>query len=93
VWNIPCMESIHITDLTASSVTHEMLCYLSSYSGLTQLTVDGPANDVPPSEELALADVFFLSALTKHAETLVHLSCSESVEGKWGFTPSNSDVL
>ncbi|KAJ7690526.1 hypothetical protein B0H17DRAFT_983138, partial [Mycena rosella] len=70
-----------------------MLHYLSSYSGLARLTVNGPARDVSPPEELALADVFFLSALTKYAETLVHLSCSASVEGKWGFTPSNSDVL
>ncbi|KAJ7753625.1 hypothetical protein DFH07DRAFT_510124 [Mycena maculata] len=92
-WNILCTESIHITDLTASPVTHEMLRYLSSYSGLTRLTVNGPARDVSQPDELALADAFFLSALTKHAETLVHLSCSASIEGTWGFTPSNSDVL
>ncbi|KAJ6529283.1 hypothetical protein B0H19DRAFT_1083039 [Mycena capillaripes] len=92
VWNILRTESIHITDFTASTVTHEMLCYLSSYSGLTRLTVEGAVSEVP-SEELALADAFFLSALSKHAETLVHLSCSASIEGKWGLTPSNSDVL
>ncbi|KAF7333808.1 hypothetical protein MVEN_02337700 [Mycena venus] len=69
-----------------------MLRYLSSYSGLTRLTVQGAVSEVP-SEELALADTFFLSVLSKHAETLVYLSCSATLEGKWGFTPSSSDVL
>ncbi|KAF7368273.1 hypothetical protein MVEN_00148300 [Mycena venus] len=93
IWNTLRTEKIYLEELNTSSVTRDMICYLCSYSGLIRLILMGPSIDVPPAEDLSLSDLFFITALPKHADSLVELSCVATVEGQWGFNSKNAHLL
>ncbi|KAF8171579.1 hypothetical protein K438DRAFT_1548859, partial [Mycena galopus ATCC 62051] len=93
IWNTLRKERIYLKELNTSCVTSDTIRYLCSHSGLTRLTLMGPSSDEPPAEEQSLSHLFFITALPKHADSLVDLSCVAAVEGQWGFNSKNSNIL
>ncbi|KAJ6477778.1 hypothetical protein C8R45DRAFT_796020, partial [Mycena sanguinolenta] len=75
---------LRLVELTTNVLTSDLLRYLSSYSGLTRLNlirVGGGSQ----AESNQLADVFFLTVLPLHEDSLVEVSCTARYESRWSF--------
>lgn len=69
-------------------VSHEMLQYLASFSGLEKLILKHEATESTESgdgEAQNLARLFYTSVLPKHVSSLVHISTSAMIAPSWHF--------
>lgn len=82
---------IHLKELSTTTVTPDLLTYLSSYSGIERLTLDRSQGDRHKSD--ALADAFFGDVLAQHTKSLVELSCPACYEGQWSFRMDNANAI
>ncbi|KAJ7301057.1 hypothetical protein DFH08DRAFT_996414, partial [Mycena albidolilacea] len=83
---------IKLTEITTNVVTPELFDYLSSYSGIQKLSLlhpDGGSRD----KSDRLADTFFETVLSRHATSLVELSCPAGHESRFSFGSHNADVI
>ncbi|KAF8961941.1 hypothetical protein BDZ97DRAFT_1826736 [Flammula alnicola] len=84
IWDALREDRIWLKEIATDGVSHALLDYLASYSGLQKLTLssssthDGLASDV-------LALKFYKDVLPKHAASLVALDVCPEYEGKWCF--------
>ncbi|KAK7024888.1 F-box domain-containing protein [Favolaschia claudopus] len=81
---------IHLRELTAGTISADLLAYLASYSGLQRLTF--PLNGVEIPHD-GLADKFFGEVLTQHAKSLVELDCPAYQDGMWSFRREVGDAV
>ncbi|KAJ7155616.1 hypothetical protein C8R46DRAFT_1356091 [Mycena filopes] len=91
----PPRTPVHLAHLTASTLTPDLLAYLSSYSTpntLRTLTL-GRATHGPPAKPDPLAAGFFETVLPAHAGTLVALRVPACHEGRWSFGLHCADAV
>ncbi|KAJ7052005.1 hypothetical protein C8F01DRAFT_1376373 [Mycena amicta] len=92
VWeSLPAPASTKLTSLHTDKVTHQLLRYLGSHPGLTNLhlRVDTGTQEVSNR----LADTFFSSVLPQHAVTLVELVFCATYESRWSVGAHCADAL
>ncbi|KAJ6449677.1 hypothetical protein C8R45DRAFT_144428 [Mycena sanguinolenta] len=92
LWDRLREEGIRLSEICTDWITEGLLEYLSSYSGLEQLTVT--CADAETAEESnRRTDKFFNNALPHHAQSLVSLSCRGDSKGRWSFGTHNIGAL
>ncbi|KAF7317312.1 F-box domain-containing protein [Mycena chlorophos] len=90
VWNrLP--GHAQLTKLRTTHVNANLLQFVASQAGLTELWLSVDAGDKRSSN--ALARTFLPSVLACQAPTLVELSLFASYENDWSVVPSSADVL
>ncbi|KAK7045058.1 hypothetical protein R3P38DRAFT_2882327 [Favolaschia claudopus] len=75
----------------SSHVSLELFSYVASYSGIEKITLNYPDAGSENQSNL-LADKFF-EALSRHASSLVELSCPAAYENRFSFGTHNVDVV
>ncbi|KAF7345681.1 hypothetical protein MVEN_01587900 [Mycena venus] len=101
IWETLRIECIHLSEIHTDYVQQALLEYILSYSGLERLTNDGDEDDGNDGDDddngrehlEPLVEEFFTTALPRHKESLVALSCRGVWEGKWSFGAHNVDLL
>ncbi|KAJ7676579.1 hypothetical protein DFH06DRAFT_610807 [Mycena polygramma] len=83
---------IYLKELNTTSVTPDLLAYLSSYSGIRRLSLARSQGGARAKND-ALADVFFHEVLPQHTKSLVELICPACVEGRWSFNMDNANAF
>ncbi|KAJ6457910.1 hypothetical protein C8R45DRAFT_1221691 [Mycena sanguinolenta] len=94
VWNVlrdktQCTRPVEIT---TSIVVEKLFDYLTSYSGITKLTLLFPDGG-NVNESNRLADIFFETVLPCLAESLVELSCPAAYESRFSFGTHNVNAI
>ncbi|KAF7345739.1 F-box domain-containing protein [Mycena venus] len=82
---------IYLKDLGTTTVTADLLAYLSSYSGVERLSLERSHGNRTKND--ALANTFFDDVLKQHAKSLVELSCPACHEGRWSFRMDVADAI
>ncbi|KAJ7051984.1 hypothetical protein C8F01DRAFT_1066398 [Mycena amicta] len=92
VWqSLPAPASTKLTRLHTDEVTHQLLRYLGSHPGLTNLHLRVDTGTREASNRLA--DTFFSSVLPQHAATLVDLAFCATYENRWSVGAHCADAL
>ncbi|KAJ7052002.1 hypothetical protein C8F01DRAFT_1172705 [Mycena amicta] len=92
VWeSLPAPASTKLTSLHTDKVTHQLLRYLGSHPGLTNLHLRVDTGTREASNRLA--DTFFSSVLPRHAATLVDLTFRATYESRWSVGTYCADAL
>ncbi|KAJ7652910.1 hypothetical protein B0H17DRAFT_1101282 [Mycena rosella] len=82
---------VHLTALTTSFVTADLLAYLSSYSNVLQrITLEPPHSHIHGP---GLADTFFDTVLPAHASSLRAVSVPGGAYGRWTFGLHNVEAV
>ncbi|KAL0952024.1 hypothetical protein HGRIS_008671 [Hohenbuehelia grisea] len=86
-------ENIHLRHLTIDSVSTALISYLTSYRGLTSLTILGALASGHLVNTNLLADQFHSQVLPRHALTLTQLSIKAKLGTRWCFGEHNADAF
>ncbi|KAF7351491.1 hypothetical protein MSAN_01581400 [Mycena sanguinolenta] len=94
IWGMMRSSShgLKLAEITTGVVTQELFDYLTSYSGVERLTLKLPDGG-NEKESNRLADTFFETVLSRHAESLTELCCPAAYESRFSFGAHNVNVV
>ncbi|KAJ7617928.1 hypothetical protein FB45DRAFT_932976 [Roridomyces roridus] len=92
IWTILRKARLQLCEIATNVLTTEFFEYLLLYSGLQKLdTKHHDAGNRPYNDRLA--ETFYGSVLSHHADSLVELSCPPAYESQFSFGEHNVHVL